>query len=190
MIRTVKTLILGALVLAVVAFGQTQERSVRAGLAQRGALAAWKVQTPIVPIPDLKLERTQMYAVSLKQGAANTELSLMLGANGKNAFAHYAAIIYGGAATREAGVAHGYLTSLVAQDCIGLDQATMGRVRGLMDGVIKKLKNVRVSDTLNAGPFHAEASASFENNRLSVVMILERSDAPGKTWGTYCGFEK
>ncbi len=184
------TLAFSLLALAAIALGQAQERSVRAGLVERKALAAWKVQTPIVPIPDLKLERTQMYKVSLKQGTANTELSLMLGANGKNAFVHYAAIIYNGTVTREAGVAHGYLTSLVAQDCIGLDKATMERVRGLMDGVIKKLKNVRVSDTLNVGPLHAEASASFTNNSLSVVMILQRTDAPGKTWGTYCGFEK
>jgi hypothetical protein len=183
-------LVFGVLVLVAVAFGQAQERSVRAGLVERQALAAWKVQTPIVPIPDLKLERTQMYAVSLKLGPANTPLSLMLGANGQNAFVHYAAIIYNGAANREAGVAHGYLTSLVAQDCIGLDSATMNKIKGLMNTVISQLKSERVSRTLRVGPVMAEASAAFANNQLSVVMILERADAPGQTWGRYCGFEK
>lgn len=184
------TLALGVLALAAVAFGQAQERSIRAGLEARKALAAWKVMTPIVPIPDLKLERTQIYEVSLKFKDSTTALSLMLGENGKNAFAHYAAIIYNGAATREAGVAHGYLTSLVAQDCIGLDDTAMKRVRELMNGVIQKLKNARVTDTLREGPLVAEATAAFTDNRLSVVMTLVRADTPGKTWPTYCGFEK
>lgn len=188
--KKIVALAIGVLALAAVALGQAQERSVRAGLEKRGALAAWKAQTSIVPIPDLKLEHTQMYGVSLKLNATNTELSLMLGANGKKAFAHYAAIIYGGPALRAAGVAHGYLTSIVARDCIGLDEATMDKVKGLMNTVISQLKAERVSRTMHIGPLTAEASAEFSRNRLSVVMILERDDAPGKTWSSYCGFEQ
>jgi hypothetical protein len=188
--NSIYRLALMALALGAVALAQAQQRSVRAELNRLGVLTAWKTATPITPIPDLKLERTQVYELGIKgDDGRSQKLSLMLGANAEKPFAHYAAIIYNGAASREAGVAHGSLTSLVARDCIGLDAANMGRVRGLMNTVISTLKAERVSRTMRVGPLTVEASAEFTRNRLSVVMILERNDAPGKTWGTYCGFE-
>lgn len=180
-----------ALTFATLALAQAQQRSVRSELTQLGVLSTWKVSTPTTPIPDLKLERTQMYEIGLKTGEGQAQtLSLLLGANATNPFTHYAAIIYNGAATRAAGVAHGYLTNIVARDCIGLDEPGLEQVRGLMSAVISALKNVRVARRLRDGPLMAEASAEYAWNRLSVVMILERDDAPGKGWGRYCGFEK
>jgi hypothetical protein len=186
------TLSLGILASSVLmlAFGQTQQQSVRSSLTTLKTLTAWKAATPILPIPDLNLERSQLYMVSLKLQNTKTDLGLLMGASTKNPFVHYVSVIYGGAAVRDAGYAHGYLTNLVAQTCMGLSNATLTRVRAMMSGVMAKLKFARVTDTLREGALRVEASAEFKDNRLSVTMTLERSDAPGKAWSGYCAFEK
>jgi hypothetical protein len=184
------TLSLGILASSVLALGQAQQQSVRSSLMELQTLSAWKAATPILPIPDLKLERSQLYTLSLKLQNTKTDLGLLMGASTKNPFVHYVSVIYGGAAVRDAGYAHGYLTNLVAQTCMGLNNTTLTRVRAMMSSVMAKLKFARVTDTLREGALRAEASAEFKDNRLSVTMIFERSDAPGKVWSGHCGFEK
>jgi hypothetical protein len=184
------TLFVALLAASFLAFGQVQQQSVRSSLTALKTLSAWKAATPILPIPEIKLERSQLYTLSLKLQNTKTDLGLLMGASATNPFVHYVSVIYGGAAVRDAGFAHGYLTNLVAQTCMGLNSATLIRVRTLISGVMAKLKFARVTNTLREGALRAEASAEFKDNRLSVTVTLQRSDAPGKAWAGYCGFEK
>jgi hypothetical protein len=183
-------LFLALLASSVLALGQVQPQSVRSSLTNLKTLNSWKVGTPIVPIPGLKLERSQLYLLSLKLQNANTDLGLLMGAKANNAFVHYVSIVYDGAAVRDAGYAHGYLTKLVALTCMGLNEADYAPISALMSRVISKMKTTRVSESVRVGAVRAEASAAFKNNTLSVTMLLERGDAPGKAWASYCDFER
>jgi hypothetical protein len=184
------TLALLASSVCLVALGQAQPQSVRSSLTNLKTLNSWKVGTKITPIPDLKLERSQLYLVSLKLQNTKTDLGLLIGARAKNTFVHYASIIYDGAAVRDAGYAHGYLTKLVALTCMGLNEADYSPISALMSRVISKMRATRVSESVRVGAVRAEASAAFKNNSLSVTMLLERGDAPGKAWASYCDFER
>jgi hypothetical protein len=184
------TLFIIILAASVLALEQAQPQSVRSSLTELKTLTAWKAATPILPIPDLKLERSQLYLLSLKLQNAKTDLGLLMGAKANNAFVHYVSIVYDGAAVRDAGYAHGYLTKLVALTCMGLNEANYAPISALMSRVVSKMRTTRVSESVHVGAVRAEASAAFKNNLLSVTMLLERGDAPGKAWVSYCNFEK
>ncbi len=179
-----------AILFAGIAFSEAQQSSVRATLQARKMLIAWRPLSAVVPIAALNLKRTQVYALTLKLDATSTDLSLFFGADGNRNFAHYAAIMYIGTPSRKTGAAYLYLTELVERDCLGLTETDIERGRALMDSVFSKLKRTRVTEQARQGAVVMEATAAFVPQGLSAVMTLIRTDAPGRTWATYCNFEK
>jgi hypothetical protein len=173
----------------IVALAQPQQRSVRSSLTALKTLVAWKAATGIVPAANLKLERSQAYTVALRLNDARTELGLLMGANSNNAFVHYVSVVYQGPLVRDAGRAHGYLSKVVALACMGLTERDFSRVQRLVDNVVSRFKTEPVSDSLSGGPLTVGASAAMRDGQMNVILVMKRSDAPSKTWTSYCGFE-
>lgn len=169
---------------------QTQQRSIQTALKQLKEFVSWKALGPVTPNAVLKLERSQVYAVTLRVAEGQTPtVSLLLGA-GQKPHVHFAGIIFEGVANRAAGVAHGYVTALTAELCLGLDKTAMDRVKAMTNGVLNRLKGPRVADATDIGTIHAEASAEQKGEKATVVVTLDRRDAPGQHgWRSYCGLE-
>lgn len=173
-----------------VALAQTQQRSIRADMQQLKEFVSWKALGPVVPNTALKLERSQVYAVTLRLAEGQTPtVSLLLG-TGKKPYVHFAGIIFNGEANRAAGVAHGYLTGMMAERCLGLDRSALGKVRTMAGAVVNRLKGPRVHDTVDIGTIHVEASAELKDGQATIVVTMDRRDVPGQNgWGSYCTLE-
>jgi hypothetical protein len=172
------------------ALAQTQQRSIRADVQQLKEFVAWKALGPVVPNAALKLARSQVYNVTLRLAEGQTPtVSLLLG-TGKKSHVHFAGIIFNGEANHAAGVAHGYLTAMVAERCLGLDNAALSKIKLMTRDVVNRLKGPRVGDTVDIGTIHAEASAEQKDGNATIVVTMDRRDTPGQNgWRSYCGLE-